>query len=179
MPDGGLRTGDLGRIDPDGYIYVTGRVKELYKLDNGKYVAPVPLEEKLGLSLFISQLMVYGENRPFNIAIVVPDFAMLRARAGQQDEVEGDRERLVQDPQTRELLRAEIDQHSAGFKAFERIRDFIVTAEEFSVANDLLMPKLSMKRRNVVRRYQPQIEEIYRRVARVPPPPAEASPHPA
>ena len=64
---------------------VTGRVKELYKLDNGKYVAPVPLEEKLGLSLFISQVMVYGENRPFNVAVVVPDLLMLRALAALRD----------------------------------------------------------------------------------------------
>ncbi|MGZ6125965.1 MAG: AMP-binding protein, partial [Myxococcales bacterium] len=177
-PDGGLRTGDLGRIDKDGFIYVTGRVKELYKLDNGKYVAPVPLEEKLSLSLFISQVMVYGENRPFNVAVVVPDFALLRARTGHLGAVEGDQASLAHDAQTREILRAEIDRRSGDFKPFERIRDFIVASEEFSVGNDLLTPKLSIKRRNVVSRYRQQTEEIYARTQRLPLPPAAAQARP-
>lgn len=176
-PDGGFRTGDLGRIDSDGYLYVTGRVKELYKLDNGKYVAPVPLEEKIGLSLFVSQVMVYGDNRPFNIAVIVPDLAMLRAWAAQHGVLDGDAERLVRDARTRELLRAEIDRQSRDFKGFEKIRDFIVSAEEFAVANDLLTPKLSIKRRNVVQRYRQEIESIYARSARAAAssPPAEGS----
>jgi long-chain acyl-CoA synthetase len=165
-PDGGFRTGDLGRIDADGFIYVTGRVKELYKLDNGKYVAPVPLEEKLGLSLFISQVMVYGENRPCNVAVVVPDLLMLRAQAAQRGVAEGEPQRLAHDQKAREILRAEIDRQGRDFKAFEKIRDFIVAGEAFTVENDLLTPKLSIKRRNVVERYRQQIEEIYRRIGR-------------
>ncbi len=171
-PDGAFRTGDLGRIDADGYLYVTGRVKELYKLDNGKYVAPVPLEEKIGLSLFVSQVMLYGENRPFNIAVVVPDLAMLRAWAAQHGILDGTPARLIAHARTRELFRAEIDRQGTDFKHFEKIRDFIVTGEEFTVANDLLTPKLSIKRRNVVRRYREEIEGIYGRAAR----PAALSP---
>ena len=175
-PEGGFRTGDLGRIDADGYLYVTGRVKELYKLDNGKYVAPVPLEEKIGLSLFVSQVMVYGDNRPFNIAVVVPDLAMLRAWAAQHGVLDGDAERLVRDARTRELLRAEVDRQSRDFKGFEKIRDFVIAAEEFAVTNDLLTPKLSIKRRNVVRRYREEIEDIYARSGRPSPAPAKAIP---
>ena len=71
--DGGLRTGDLGRFDADGFLVVTGRVKELYKLQNGKYVAPAPLEEKLTLSPFIAQAMLHGADKPYNVAIIVPN----------------------------------------------------------------------------------------------------------
>ena len=161
LPDGSFRTGDLGRIDADGYVYVTGRVKELYKLDNGRYVAPALLEEKLQLSPYVSQAMVHGANRPFNTAIIVPDRAALRTWAEAQGIDTFNPARLVEDPRTRALLRREIDRQSGGFKAFERIHDFVFASEEFTVANDLLTPKLSMKRRNVLRRYQRELEALY------------------
>ena len=71
--DGGFRTGDLGRIDDDGFLYITGRIKEQYKLENGKYVVPAPLEEQLQLSPYVVQVFIYGDNKPFNVALVVPD----------------------------------------------------------------------------------------------------------
>ncbi len=72
MPDGGFRTGDLGKLDAEGYLYITGRIKELYKLENGKYVAPAALEEELKVSPYISNLVICGANRPFNVALVCP-----------------------------------------------------------------------------------------------------------
>jgi long-chain acyl-CoA synthetase len=73
-----FRTGDLGRLDDEGYLYITGRVKELYKLENGKYVAPAPLEERLQLSLFINQAIIYGDNRTHNVVLIVPDADTLK-----------------------------------------------------------------------------------------------------
>ncbi|MGZ3441656.1 MAG: AMP-dependent synthetase/ligase, partial [Polyangia bacterium] len=70
-PDGGLRTGDLGHLDADGFLYITGRIKEQYKLQNGKYVMPAPLEEELKLSPYIANVMIEGDGRPFNTALVV------------------------------------------------------------------------------------------------------------
>ena len=83
--DGGLRTGDLGHFDEDGYLYITGRIKELYKLKNGKYVAPAPLEEKLKLSPFIAHCMVYGADQPYNVALIVADVPALKAYLGRDD----------------------------------------------------------------------------------------------
>jgi long-chain acyl-CoA synthetase len=94
--DGGLRTGDLGRFDADGYLYITGRTKELYKLENGKYVAPVPLEEQVTLSPYILQCVIFGANRPHNVALIVPDMAALRTWAKKHG-VEGDGEDLLSD----------------------------------------------------------------------------------
>jgi len=75
--DGGFRTGDRGRLDQDGFLYITGRIKEQYKLENGKFVFPVALEEEICLVHLVQQALVYGINRPYNICIVVPDFEVL------------------------------------------------------------------------------------------------------
>src|SRR6516165_8744635 len=71
--DAGPSTGDLGYVDEDGLLYITGRIKEQYKLENGKYVMPSPLEEELKLSPYIANVMLHGHNKPFNVALVVPD----------------------------------------------------------------------------------------------------------
>jgi len=75
--DGGFRTGDRGRFDQDGFLYITGRIKEQYKLENGKFVFPVALEEEICLVHGVQQAVIYGINRPYNICIIVPDFEVL------------------------------------------------------------------------------------------------------
>src|SRR6185503_7928382 len=75
--DGGFRSGDMGHLDADGYLYITGRIKEQYKLETGKYVVPTPLEEDLKLSPYIANVMLHGANRPYNVALIVPDMEAL------------------------------------------------------------------------------------------------------
>ncbi len=151
--DGGLRSGDLGKIDADGFISITGRVKEIYKLENGKYVAPAPLEEKITLSPYIAQIMVYGDNKPHNVALVVPDEPSLKEWAGGEVSID--------DEKTRGLIQAEIEKYSAEFKGFERIRNFAVLSQEFSTDNDMLTPTLKIKRRNVLKEYGDQLQSLY------------------
>jgi long-chain acyl-CoA synthetase len=150
MPDGGLRTGDLGHLDDDGYLHVTGRLKEQHKLDNGKYVSPAPLEDALKLSPLIDNVVIHGANRPGNVALVVASAAI----AGQAD--------------AHARVRAEIDRLSAGWRTFERVTAFVLVDEDFTQANDLLAPSLKVKRRNVVRRYAAALEALYH-----PPPDAD------
>lgn len=158
--DGGLRTGDLGRLDADGYLFITGRVKDLYKLENGKYVAPVPLEEKIQLSPYIAQCMLHGANKPYNVALVIPDMLALREWA-KSTGVMGDDETLVHDPRVRTLLEAELEKHSKGFKGFERVKAFLISLEPFSIENDMLTPTLKLKRRNVLSRYGQLLDALY------------------
>jgi long-chain acyl-CoA synthetase len=160
-PDGGFRTGDLGKFDSDGFLFITGRIKELYKLDNGKYVAPGALENKLQLTPYIAQALVYGSNRPFNVAILVPNFVNLKEWAQAQGLGTEDIPKLLSDPKVRALFKKTIDEASKGFKGFEVIKDFYLAPEEFTVANDLLTPKLSMKRRNVIKRFEKEIDAVY------------------
>jgi long-chain acyl-CoA synthetase len=156
--DGGLRTGDLGHLDADGYLFLTGRIKELYKLENGKYVAPAPLEEELKVSPYISNVMVYGANRPHNVALVVPNQERLKQWATDNGVDLGD---IAQNPKVRELLMAEIQTHSAGFKSYERPRSIAVITEEFSTDNGLLTPKMSVKRKEVLSRYGNALDALY------------------
>jgi long-chain acyl-CoA synthetase len=158
--DGGLRTGDLGRVDADGYLFITGRVKELYKLENGKYVAPVPLEEKLQLSPYILQCFVFGADHPHNIALIIPDMVALRAWAKTQG-LESDDDALLTHAKVRTLLETEVDRLSRDFKGFERIRDFVIDTEELTTQNGMLTPSLKMKRNRVVAKYADVFESLY------------------
>ena len=159
-PAGGLRTGDLGRFDKDGFLVVTGRVKELYKLQNGKYVAPAPLEEKLALSPFISQVMVHGADKPYNVAVIVPNFENAKKWAADKG-VDADAQKLLSSPQMRELIAAELDKYSTDWKSYERVKRFLLLPEEFTTGNDMLTPTLKVKRRNVLKRYGSDIDKLY------------------
>jgi long-chain acyl-CoA synthetase len=156
--DRGLRTGDMGRTDADGFVYITGRIKEQYKLETGKYVVPSPLEEDLKLSPYILNIMLYGDNKPHNVALVVPDREAVVRWADQQGKKLGD---LTTDPDVRELIRAELAKQSEGFKSYERPKDFVIVNDDFTVEAGLLTPKLSMKRRNVLARYGGALDALY------------------
>lgn len=156
MEDGGFRTGDMGRLDDDGYLYITGRIKEQYKLENGKYVVPSPLEEELKLSPFIGQVMIYGMNKPYNVAVVVPDLPALEKWCA-----ENGAKMDAQDDKVRKLIEDQLAEFGKGFKGYERPKKFIVTLDEFSTDNDMLTPTLKLKRRNVLAVYQDAIDALY------------------
>jgi long-chain acyl-CoA synthetase len=160
--DGGFRTGDLGYLDPEGFLYITGRIKEQYKLQNGKYVAPAPLEEQLKLSPFVLNALVYGDNRPHNVALLVPDLGALRKWATSQGLAFGSDEDLLADPRTVALMQAEVERYSTGWKGFERIQKVTLVAEDFTTQSGLLTPTLKLKRRVAWQRYGPQVEALYR-----------------
>jgi long-chain acyl-CoA synthetase len=161
--DGGLRTGDLGRLDSDGYLHITGRIKEQYKLQNGKYVVPSPLEERLKLSPLVANVFVHGEARPHNVALVVPNIDNLRAwAAGQRlPAAAGDPAVLCADPAVRSEIGRELARLSSEWKGYERVKAFALVLEDFTQQNDMLTPSLKLKRRNVLARWRPEIEQLY------------------
>jgi long-chain acyl-CoA synthetase len=161
--DGGLRTGDLGHLDAGGFLYITGRIKEQYKLENGKYVMPAPLEGELMLSPYVTNVMLYGDGRPFNVALVVLDVAAVRAWADVEGIALGSD--LTKHPRVRLLIEHEIELHAESFKAFERPRDFVLVADDFTTENGMLTPTLKVRRRDVVARYGQRLEELYRKRA--------------
>ena len=156
--DGGLRTGDLGYLDDDGYLYITGRLKELYKLSSGRYVAPAPLEDKLKLSPFISHCMLYGSGQPYNVALIVADVHALVAYLGRDHRTV---EELLADPRTRRLYEDEILKYSRDFRTFELVRNFWLVAEPFTRANGMLTPTMKTLRRRVLERYEARLKSLY------------------
>ncbi len=158
--DGGLRTGDLGHLDADGYLYITGRVKEQYKLENGKYVAPAPLEESLKLSAYIDQVMLYGFNRPHNVAVIVAAMPAVEKFA-EENGISGNVESLLGDPIVRELFQKQLEHYGKDFKSFERPQNFALLSEEWGIDNGLLTPTLKLKREVVEDQFRSQIESLY------------------
>ncbi len=158
--DGAFRTGDLGRLDQEGYLYITGRIKEQYKLENGKYVVPAPLEELLQLSPFISQAFIHGDNRIYNIALIVPDRVAVEKWAKSAG-IAGDYAAILADAKTQALFAEQIELHSKDFKSYEKPRKFKLIPQEFTIDNGMLTPKMSLKRRVVVERYADDLEALF------------------
>jgi long-chain acyl-CoA synthetase len=156
--DGGLRTGDLGYLDEDGYLYITGRVKELYKLNNGRYVAPASLEDRLKLSPFISNCMVYGSGQPYNVALVVADVPALLSYFGGDAR---DARQLLADRRVRRLFEEEILKHSKDFRTYELVRSFWIEAEPFTRENGMLTPSFKLRRERVRERYETRLLSLY------------------
>jgi long-chain acyl-CoA synthetase len=160
--DGGLRTGDMGYLDEDGFLFITGRIKEQYKLENGKYVVPSPLEEQLKLSPYVANVMVYGENRPHNVALVVANVPAL-AKWAQNEHLQlpANVEAMLADERVRGLFARELARCGALFKSYETIGDFALIATDFTTDNGMLTPKQSLRRRRVIDAYGPALEELY------------------
>lgn len=159
--DGGFRTGDMGYKDDDGFVYITGRIKEQYKLENGKYVVPSPLEERLELSPYITNVMVYGHNRPFNVALIVPDMESLKKWAAEQGLDASNEKVLLEDPKVVALYERQLEEYSSEFKQFEKIRRFKLIGTDFTTDDGMLTPTLKLKRRMVIRNFEDDLERLY------------------
>ncbi len=161
-PDGGFRTGDTGYLDADGYLYVTGRIKEQFKLENGKFVMPSPIEDALRLSPYIAGAMVYGVNRPHTVALIVLDTDAVKRWVEREHVTLGD---LESDPRVHELIQGEIEARCTAFKSYERPKDFVLTTRDFTAENGMLTPTLKIKRRAVLAEYEPRLDGLYRSIA--------------
>ncbi|TKB07146.1 long-chain fatty acid--CoA ligase [Desulforhopalus sp. IMCC35007] len=160
--DGGFRTGDLGYIDEDGFLFITGRIKEQYKLENGKYVFPASIEEEIQLSPWVENVFVYGEGRSHNICIIAPDFKKLSAWAAEKGLEAASSTELVALPETEAMIRESITAQLKGkFGGYEIPRQFILVEEPFSVDNGMLTHTMKLKRRKVLDRYKENVDLAY------------------
>jgi long-chain acyl-CoA synthetase len=160
--DGGMRTGDRGRLDKDGYLFITGRIKEQYKLENGKFVFPSAIEEELKLVPYIEHIMIYGENRPYNICLIVPDFLVLEKYA-EKHEMEYNPADLIHKQEIKDMIIESINTQLKGkFGSYEIPKKFLFLAEGFTMENGMLTQTMKLKRRFVLQHYAKEIEELYK-----------------
>jgi long-chain acyl-CoA synthetase len=162
--DGWLHTGDLGKLDADGFLSITGRKKELLVLSNGKKVVPNHLEGLLLADEYIDQVVVHGEGRNYLTALVVPHWDNVRRtlRAGgiaADHEAEG---KLARHPAVHALLRRRIDAALANVSSWEQVKKFLVLPRPFSVEAEELTVSLKLRRNVVFGKYQAELDALYK-----------------
>ncbi len=164
-PDGGFRTGDRGRLDEDGFLLITGRFKEQYKLENGKYVFPAAIEEEIKRIPYVMNAMVFGEGKAHNECLIVPDIEQLRRHARELGLSTDPQELLfLRDDEAafalRMLISRDISKHLSGkFGGYEIPKCYLFVAEDFTVANGLLTQTLKLKRKAVMDHFHEVVDK--------------------
>lgn len=158
---GWFRTGDVGDLDPDGYLRITDRIKDLIITSGGKNIAPQAVEMSIGTDHLVEQVAVIGDRRPYLVALVVPAFPALEDWAREQDLDWSDRRQLVALPEVRDLYRRRIDAQSGHLARFEQVKRFTLLAEEFTQANGEITPTMKLRRRQIEERHADEIAAMY------------------
>ena len=158
ITDGYLHTGDIGKIDDDGFLYITDRKKEMFKTSGGKYIAPAALESELKQSRFIEQVMVIGEGQKMPAALIQVNFEFVNEwakRKGHKIDDVSTNKRLIK------RIQEEVDHYNQKFGKWEQIKKFEITPDEWTIDDGLLTPTLKMKRKNIRSKYKALYDKIY------------------
>ncbi|HEU5352443.1 MAG TPA: long-chain fatty acid--CoA ligase [Terracidiphilus sp.] len=159
--EGWFRTGDIGHLDTDGFLYITDRKKELLKTSGGKLVAPQPIENKLKLNVLVGQAALVGDRHKFLSALISPNFAALEAWAKQHGIQAAGRAALVADSRVVAAYGEIVREANAGLANFESIKRFRVVAEEWSQETGELTPSMKLKRRVITAQYADAVAALY------------------
>jgi len=166
LRQGWLHTGDVGHITPDGYLFLTDRLKDLIATAQGKKVAPQHIEGLLRRSPLIREVVVLGEKRPFLAALVFPELEHLRARFGLRLPEGPDLDKALHAPAVRAIYRTEIDRQSVDLAPHEVVREFRLLSRPPTVEAGELTPTGKVRRKTIAERYGEEIAELYRRPRR-------------
>jgi long-chain acyl-CoA synthetase len=160
--EGWFHTGDIGEIDPDGFLKITDRKKDLMKTSGGKYVAPQNVENLLKTQTHISQAVLIGDNRKYCVALITLDTDEMRRWAKAQAIGETDPAALSRHPKVVELIESEVKAANQHLASYESIKYFRIAPHDFSQETGELTPSLKVKRKFVSQKYSDLIEEMYR-----------------
>ncbi|MEG3123179.1 AMP-dependent synthetase/ligase [Sphingomonas sp. GB1N7] len=161
LKDGWLHTGDIGLIDERGRIKITDRKKDIIVNDKGDNVAPQKVEGMLTLQNEIAQAMIYGDRKPYMVAVLVPDPEWTQewcAKTGNTC----DFKKLANDPEYRAALNAAVERVNADLSVIERVRRFILADEAFTIENEQLTPSLKIRRHVLKAAYSPRLDALYK-----------------
>jgi long-chain acyl-CoA synthetase len=159
--DGWYATGDIGKVDPDGYVWITDRKKDLLITAGGKNVAPQNIENLMKTSPYISQFMAYGDRKPYLTALVTLDPDEIKTWAKSQGIDTADFKALCEHPKVRALVESVIREKNRELANYEQIKSFKIVPEEFSQESGTLTATLKVRRREVVKRYGDLLESLY------------------
>jgi long-chain acyl-CoA synthetase len=159
--DGWFKTGDIGHIDEEGFLYITDRKKDLIKTSGGKFIAPQPIENALKANVLIAQAAVIGDKRKYASVIISPHFPLLEDWARANGVSFTSYTELVNHPKVREMYRGIVEDLNKKLAQFETIKKILIVPDEFTVAGGEITPTLKLKRRIIESKYKQQIEELY------------------
>ncbi|HQR46172.1 MAG TPA: long-chain fatty acid--CoA ligase [Thermoanaerobaculia bacterium] len=159
--DGWFHTGDIGRIDEDGFLAITDRKKELIVNANGKNIAPAPIEGFLKGNAFISLPIIIGDRRRFLVCLIVPNFEKLKEWASQHGLGSLSPESLVKEPRVRDIYQKAMDEWNAGKSHEQQIVRFGLLTSDLTIEGGELTPTLKVKRRIIDQKYRALIDELY------------------
>ncbi len=157
--DGWLATGDIGAFDAHGHLTITDRKKELFKTSGGKWIAPARIESAIKRSIYIGQVLVYGNNRPHPAALVAPNWGLVRAKLGLAEDTPTDV--VAADPRVRDLMLRELARETADLARFEHVERVAILPRDLTVEDGELSPTLKVKRRVVEQRYAALMAQAY------------------
>jgi long-chain acyl-CoA synthetase len=160
-----FKTGDVGHLDADNFLFITDRKKDLIKTSGGKFIAPQPIEGSLKANPLISEAAVIGDRRRFPAVVIAPAFAVLNDWAQENGIVCRNAVELVTHPKVRTLYENIVAEINKNLAQYEKLKKVLVLHEEMSVENGTLTPTLKLRRRIVEQRYKDQIERLYAEAA--------------
>ena len=161
LKNGYFHTGDIGEIDEDGFLRITDRKKEMFKTSGGKYVAPQLLENRLKQSRFIEQVMVVGEGEKMPAALIQPNFEFLFSWAERQKIAVGENSDIVLNEKVIERIQQEVDVANEDFAKWEKVKQFRLTPDVWSVDDGHLTPTMKLRRKIVKEKYINLYNDIY------------------
>jgi len=159
--EGWFATGDIGTMVDNKFLKITDRKKELFKTSGGKYVAPLPIENKLKESVYVEQVMIVGSERKFVGALIVPSFANLHDWCRKNTIPIAPNEELIRHPKVLELYKDLVESFNKYFNHVEQIKKFELLPDEWTIDTGELTPKLSLKRKVVMEKYRDVVNRIY------------------
>ena len=160
--DGWFHTGDVGEIDADGYLRITDRKKDMFKTSQGKYVAPSPIDAKFkGLCPYASELLVYGEAKPYCVALVSLDNEAITDWAGKHGLAGNSFAEIASDEKTQELIAGYIDELNLELNRWEQIKRFTIIDRELSIEAGDLTPSMKLRRKIVIEKFTDRLSGLY------------------
>ena len=161
MEDGWFKTGDIAQIDEDGFVYIIDRKKELIVTAGGKNIAPQPIENELKLDKYISQAIIFGDRKPYLVALLTPNLERLIDFAREVNISYIDIEELVNHTRIRELFDKRISEMNSNYPPYKTIKYFAILPREFSIEGEELTPTLKMKRKVIYSKYKDIVDDLY------------------